>query len=165
MTTPTASCFDWNKTPYLVKEMIVENLTPRTLPLFASLSSECYYLYHNLRSLHIVHSLSILIKIEEDGKFQGEIVEGDDVDDEIDRNENIFDRNASSHLGIEFKDPTKLVFENLREFKKFLKHIHVIGSMELDISCRDSEEAEFVLNSIWEELSKGFESVQKVSSI
>ena len=163
MTTPTASCFDWNKAPYLVKEKIIESLTPRTLSVFASLSRECYYLYHNLRFLHIVDSLSISIRIEEDGKFQSEIIEGEDIDEENDKNENMFDRNANSHLGIEFKDPKKITFEDLKDFKKFLKHVHVIGSMELDISCRDSTNAGFVLESIWEDLSQGFESIQKVS--
>ncbi|KAE9551152.1 hypothetical protein FO519_005639 [Halicephalobus sp. NKZ332] len=162
MTTPTASCFDWNKTPYLVKEKIVEYLTPRTLPVFASLSRECYYLYHSLRFLHIVDSVSISIKIEKNGEFEAEIYEGEDIDDDLEKSENLLDRNASSHLGIEFRDSEKIVFDDLKQFKKFLKHVHVVKSMEIDVSCRDTEESRITFEEIFEDFQNGFESIQKL---
>lgn len=157
-------CFDWNLVPFLVKKKIVDELSFRSLAFFASCSRECFYLFNKFRDFHVIDSFSIFIQIKNDGSFEVEISEGEDVNDLQEKNENVFDRNASNHLKVDLEHGEKHIFNNnLIGIKQFLKHVHATGSIELDICCADSENARFVLDEIWQELGRGFESIQKVS--
>uniref|UniRef100_A0AC34FRJ8 F-box domain-containing protein n=1 Tax=Panagrolaimus sp. ES5 TaxID=591445 RepID=A0AC34FRJ8_9BILA len=165
LSTPTYSKFDWNTTPFLIKKKIIENLSPRSAGIVSSVSRECYYLTEKYRHLHIVDSLSFNLTISNDGSFKATIFEGEDFDDERSKNDCIFDRNASTHLALTFENsPETIVFEEkLCELLEFLKHVHAIGTIEIDIQCNETSEAAIeCLELIWNELGRGLESAQKI---
>jgi hypothetical protein len=166
LSTPTHSKFDWKSTPFLVKKKIIEQLSPRSIGTLALTSRECYYLTDKYRHLHIVDSLSINLSISNDGSFKATIFEGEDFDDERSKDEFcIFDRNASTHLALTFEhSPETIIFEEkLCELIEFLKHVHAIGTIELDIQCCEtSEDAMKCFDIIWCELGRGLESAQKI---
>uniref|UniRef100_A0AC34QKZ9 Uncharacterized protein n=2 Tax=Panagrolaimus sp. JU765 TaxID=591449 RepID=A0AC34QKZ9_9BILA len=156
-------CFEWNLVPFLVKTKIVDELSFRSLPFFASCSRECFYLFNRFRAFHVVDSFSIFIQIENDGSFEAEISEGEDVNDLQEKDENVFDRNAANHLKVDLEHFEKHDFnDDVDGIKHFLKHVHAVGSIELDICCADSDDANRVLDEIWSELGRGLESAQKL---
>uniref|UniRef100_A0A914Y2L1 F-box domain-containing protein n=1 Tax=Panagrolaimus superbus TaxID=310955 RepID=A0A914Y2L1_9BILA len=165
LSTPTHSKFDWNTTPFLIKKKIIENLSPRSAGIFSAVSRECYYLTQKYRHLHIVDSLSINLAITKNGNFKATIFEGEDFDDERSKNDCIFDRNASTHLALTFENsPETIIFEEkIAELIEFLKHVHAIGTIEIDIQCDETSAAAMeCLGYIWKELGSGLESAQKI---
>ena len=165
LSTPTHSSFDWNLAPFLVKKQIIDELTPRSVGILSSVSRECYYLTEKYRHLHIIDSCSFNLQIFNNGSFKATIFEGCDIDDERDKAEGIFDRNAVTHLALHFDaNPETIIFEEKRQdLIDFLRHVHAIGTIEIDIQCDEaSKDAKATLETIWNEFGRGLESAQKV---
>uniref|UniRef100_A0A7E4VCU1 F-box domain-containing protein n=1 Tax=Panagrellus redivivus TaxID=6233 RepID=A0A7E4VCU1_PANRE len=161
---PSPSAISWRTTPYLVKEKIVDLLSPRSLTTFNALSRECYYLYDRRRRLHVVDAIALRLAVRTDGGFRAEIAIGTDSHDSRERNGVCLDRNAAVHLGVSLEESEKTTFEdNVKELTAFLRHIHAVGSVELDIVLDGkTPEAMDTLERIWSELGRSLESVNKI---